>query len=76
MAYSIVARDIQKLYGFSFSALGHRFEIQPKSIFPARGGLEAYGLRVRHEHPKRGDIHAFLVSVRRDIELIESVVIQ
>src|SRR5262249_12609584 len=71
MTYAIDGLKLNSLYGQSFHIIhngeNHEFEIQPKSVFSAKGGLEAYGLRVLHRHPARGDIQAFLKIFRKDI---------
>lgn len=73
MSYNFKATDLQKLYGHKFSFGGHTFEIQPKAVFPARSGLEAYGIKLLHTPPAgsttsaTGTLHSFLKIFRQDI---------
>lgn len=75
MSYAFRATHLQKLYGFTFTHQGHTFEIQPKSVFRARAGLEAYGVKLIHTPPSgvtsagnaQGQIHSFLKIFKQDI---------
>jgi hypothetical protein len=73
MAYSCTGLGIQSLYGQSFSVTNiasntvEEVSILAKCIWPARVGLEGYGLRALHRHQKKGTVEAFLKVFKKDI---------
>lgn len=73
MTYTFVARHLENLYGQKLAIrniatnANDAIDIQPKKVFPARRGIEGYGLRALHRHQKQGDVHAFLKVFHKDI---------
>jgi serine/threonine protein kinase len=73
MSYFFTAKDLQGLYGQNFSITNsttrsaETVEIQRKEIFPARAGLEGYGIRALHRHATRGNVHTFLKIFQKDV---------
>jgi serine/threonine protein kinase len=73
MAYAFTGQQVQKLYGQKINIrniatnANDTINIQNKNVFPARRGIEGYGLRALHRHKQRGDVDAFLKVFQKDI---------